>query len=353
MMNSAFFKKFLASFALISAVALLSGCVAQPEAQQDKRAVVIVSGGAAVTPFTTNTDACESGLAAGNTATALREKLIADGFEVFTAPAMDARSQVVEPDPESFGAFGDCPEPLPANMTIFSTTDIDFSGEHLARFAQYLNTEFGVTEIDWVGHSNGGLYSRSATRILQEINSPVQTASLTTVGTPWMGSFPFQMALGEFPTSECVGDAVCEEIVSGITSALDPSVALSGQQLYGYHLGEKGWNQAQLGVLDDIPVHLIGGGYLTNSAGDPRFWPFDGTVSEYSALAEGLPAETAPLKQCQGYPLTHSIFVSDALGLDWQTALTWNDDVLNEVSSFISEVRAGGLPSGDGCAAQN
>ena len=50
-------------------------------------AVVLVSGGAAVTPFTTPDAAAASGLAAGNTMTALREHLLARGTTVFTAPA--------------------------------------------------------------------------------------------------------------------------------------------------------------------------------------------------------------------------------------------------------------------------
>ena len=53
----------------------------------ESHAVVIVSGGAAVSPFTTPTQACGSGLAAGNTDTALREALLKAGHQVFTSPA--------------------------------------------------------------------------------------------------------------------------------------------------------------------------------------------------------------------------------------------------------------------------
>ena len=61
----------------------------------ESHAVVIVSGGAAVSPFTTPTQACGSGLAAGNTDTALREALLKAGHQVFTSPTpQKARSNL-------------------------------------------------------------------------------------------------------------------------------------------------------------------------------------------------------------------------------------------------------------------
>lgn len=50
-------------------------------------AVVLVSGGAAVTPYTDTAHAAASGLAAGNTMTALRAHFLERGIRVFTAPA--------------------------------------------------------------------------------------------------------------------------------------------------------------------------------------------------------------------------------------------------------------------------
>ena len=82
-------------------------------------AVVIVSGGDAVSPFTTPDQACGSGLAAGNTDTGLRADLLAHGYTVYTSPAMAGRGPVVDQD--GFGAFGDCPVVLPDLMTVDST----------------------------------------------------------------------------------------------------------------------------------------------------------------------------------------------------------------------------------------
>lgn len=334
---------------LAAALVVSLGACAQTE-PSGKRAVVIVSGGAAVSPFTTPDAACASGLAAGNTDTALRESLLSAGFMVFTAPAMDTWGTVTEPDPTSFGAFGDCPTVLPEIMTINSTGDIDTAGEHLARFVNYLNTEYGVTQIDFVGHSNGGLYARAATKVLQAIDSPVQTTSLTTLSTPWMGSIPFRIAYGEVSDATCDASALCQQVIQTLQSAEISYKVLSREQTYQYLVGDDGWNAAQIGVLDSIPVHQLAGSYLTNPAGDPEVWPFDGLVSVYSALATGLPSAVVPNRSCASYPLTHSIFVSNALGIGWQTAITWNDEALADVANFIHGVQNGVVPApGTGC----
>ena len=65
---------------------------------------MIVSGGDATSPYTSKDEACATGLAAGNTDTALREFLLKQGYTVFTSPAMAGRGQVV--DQTGFGSFG-------------------------------------------------------------------------------------------------------------------------------------------------------------------------------------------------------------------------------------------------------
>ena len=104
--------------ALLLVVALVGGCASSTDGGASttagaapKQAVVIVSGGDAVSPFTTPEQACATGLAAGNTDTALREYLLKQGRQVYTSPAMNARGPVVEQD--GFGAFGGCPVVLP------------------------------------------------------------------------------------------------------------------------------------------------------------------------------------------------------------------------------------------------
>jgi len=308
----------------------------------DRRAAVIVSGGDAVSPFTTPDLACTTGLAAGNTNTAIRAALLESGIPVYTAPAMNARGPVVEPDPGSFGAFGGSPDVLPAHMTITSTGDIDNAGEHLARFANYLHAEYGITEIDWIGHSNGGLFARAATRILQETGSAVAARSLVTLGTPWMGANPLCILAGEVDESECRGQESCLAIVQGLRESEDRFLGLEAQDTYRYLMGDTGWNAAQAGVLDRLPALLIAGTALTAEGGDPEFWPNDGLVSEYSALAAGVPEGVVPLCRVVSFPLLHSIFIAEALGEDWQMGLTWNAEVLELIVDFVHEQRARG-----------
>ena len=303
-----------------------------------ERTVVVVSGGDAVSPFTTPTLACRRGMAAGNTDTALREALLAAGRVVFTAPAMNARTVVQDPDPDSFGSFGEQPVVLPAHMTMISNGDIDNAGEHLARFAQHLYQEYDVRRIDWVTHSNGGLFARSATRILGEIGHPLQVTSLTTLGAPWMGGVPNRIVYGELPESVCLGDPAALKMVEMLRIEAETELGLGPQDTYRYLMGENGWNQAQAGVLDDILVFLVGGTGLSVEGGDPQLWPNDGLVSEYSAFATDIGTDVLPLRSTASYPLVHSIFVANMLGLDWQEGLTWNTQVLADVDAFLQSI---------------
>lgn len=307
-----------------------------------------------MSPFTTPTEACESGLAAGNSDTALREYLLEQGKRVYTAPAMDTWGEVVEPDPDSFGAFGDCPEPLPEHLTMMSGGDITAAAERLTRFLTYLNTTFGVTDIDLVGHSNGGLFARGAIRILTQIESPLTVRSLTMLGTPNEGAFPTAYTAGEITLDTCAGDAFCETFNETWKSyAASADKGLNDEDTFAFLDGVDGlggWNQAQAGYLEGIPVTLLAGTFFTNSAGDPTYWPYDGIVSEFSALAAGVSDEVIPHRTCWSAPLTHSIFVSNFAELDWQTALTWNTEALERVNLAIDSAdTALEQPNRDGC----
>lgn len=301
-------------------------------------AIVIVSGGDAVSPYTTPTLACGSGLAAGNTNTYIRERLLAAGHVVYTAPTMNARGQVQDADPESFGAFGDQPVVLPAHMTIVSSGDIDNAGEHLARFIAYLHETEGVTEISWVGHSNGGLFATAATRIMLETGSPVRVRSMVTLGTPWMGTLPLRVEYDEVPEAQLLGDERALAITRALGEHADASdLGLARQDTYKYLLGDDGWLAAQAGVLDDVPVLLIGGTWLDQPAGDETIWPFDGLVSDYSACARAVPASVIPQRKELSFNVLHSIFFANIFEQDWTCGMTWNPQVLDAVQAFFQE----------------
>ncbi|MGK2869645.1 MAG: esterase/lipase family protein [Mycobacterium sp.] len=308
--------------------------------QSGGRVVVVVSGGNATSPFTTPTQACASGLAAGNTDTALRSYLLDHGHTVYTSPAMAGRGPVVDQD--GFGAFADCPVTMPENMTVDSTGSIDTAGEHLARFFDHLRTAYSVAEIDIVGHSMGGLYSRAAIRVLQGLDSPIRIRSLTTIGTPWQGSYLSDYANGIIGKSDCLGDTFCETAVEDMKTEVERLMAGSGREVnQAYLMGPGGWNDYQAGVLDRIPVTLIGGNRFTAPEGsappNPSVWPNDGLVATSSALAADISDRVLPHRRTVTFDDTHSIFVSNLAGLPWETGLTWDTRVLDAVHNAIKD----------------
>jgi hypothetical protein len=347
-------RKILAALAaVVTMTSVVSGCSGgggSGEKRPAGAAVVVVSGGDAVTPFTTRDQACATGLAAGNTDTAIREYLLGKGYTVYTSPAMNGRGQVV--DQQGFGAFGVCPVTLPENMTVNSTGSIDTAGEHLARFINWLHDEKGVTEVDFVAHSMGGLYSRAAIRVLATTNSKVKIRSLTTIGTPWQGSYLSDYANDLIALSECQGDKLCDSAMKQFKDRVLQLMAGSGREVNkGFLMGKGGWNEFQSGVLDQIPVVLIAGKKFTvPGPANPAVWPNDGLVAEESALAKSISDPVLPHRRCHVFDDTHSIFVSNTAGLEWKTALTWDPQVFEVLHQAIDDApRALDGPNREGC----
>ncbi|MDG4664124.1 alpha/beta fold hydrolase [Mycobacterium sp. 236(2023)] len=329
-------RRFAIALACLMVTSMLGAGNAHGAPQPAGRAVVIVSGGDATSPFTTPDQACMSGLAAGNTDTALRQHLLDHGYRAFTSPALAGRGPVV--DQAGFGAFGNCPITLPENMTVNSTGSIDTAGEHLARFLTHLHDTYGVREIDVVGHSMGGLYSRAAFRVLQSLGSPIRIRSLTTIGTPWQGSYLSDYANGITSRSDCLGDRFCEVAMDGMKDEVQRLMAGSGREVnQAFLMGPDGWNDYQTGVLDGIPVTLIAGNrFAAPAAGaNPTVWPNDGIVAEWSALATDISSRVLPNRRTFTFDDTHSIYVSNEAGLPWETGLTWDPRVLGVVRDAI------------------
>jgi pimeloyl-ACP methyl ester carboxylesterase len=335
---------------------VLAGCTSTPasdtssaasssatstSAAATNRAVVLVSGGGLRTPFTTPTEACKDGdgfLAAGNTNTALRAFLLEQGKQVYTAPAMDDWGPVQEPAADSLGPFSECPPQLPESMTILTTGDLNNGGERLARFINYLNTEYGVTDVDLVGHSNGGLWSRAAIRVLKETGSPVKVHSLTTLGTPYTGAIPPRYSTGEIDLAACMGQEFCENTVEAWGDLLKESdKGLNAQDTVRFLSGPDGWNAAQGNALEGIPVTLLAGTYFTDPGGDPTLWPYDGTVPRYSALAMDVSDEIIPWRACWEAPLVHWIGQAVALEQPVTLSITDNPEALARVNQAIDE----------------
>ena len=296
-------------------------------------AVVIVSGGSAITPFTTPDAACAEGLAAGSSDTFLRAGLLAAGFEVFTSPA--STGGVADADP-GFAGFAGPREVLPVELTVDALGSIDAAGASLVRFLGLLAERYGYRSVHLVGHSMGGLFSRSAIRQLGEAGSSLQVRSLTTVGTPWTGAFPADHRLGDLTRADIGGDERVDEVLAGFAeeAAGLPQDSAADQVTYRYLAGAGGWNERQAGVLNDLDVTLIAGDLLSWPA-QGRVSPNDGLVATASARAEDVSHDVLPRRATHTFPDAHSIYFCDLLGLPWERALTWDPDVLDVVVAAL------------------
>ena len=309
----------LAAFALIAVAAPATASASG--SSKSSRAVVIVSGGGAISPFTTPTRACKTGYAAGNTDTFMRSYFLKRGYRVFTSPAMAGRGKVVE-QPGEGGPFGKCPKALPSYMTVNSAGDIELAGTSLAAFVRFLNRKHGVKEIDFVAHSMGGLFSRSAIHYLQETGSPVKIRSLNTMGTPWGGAIFGDSPDPGNPKAACDGFAVCEALID-VFGSRAPVILTEMKSAYMAEL-----NNDNAGVLKKIPVTMVAGDYFQKDGGTPRVWPNDGIVTVDSAMARAASDAVINHRRCHLLPGgTHSIYISKEVGLPDDTGITWNNQV--------------------------
>jgi pimeloyl-ACP methyl ester carboxylesterase len=300
------------------------------------RDVILVSGGAAVTPFTTPERAARQGLAAGNTMTALRSRLLAAGARTFTAPARVGAGSVTEDT--GWEGFGDVPFELPAELTINAVGTLADAGASLHAFLAHLAAEYELTEAVLVGHSMGGLFSRAAIAHSRTHGSPVAIRGLVTLGTPWTGSLLGDHLAGSITLEDAHSDPFTERILTeSVRFANENSQGAAEQVSAPYLTGPTGWNAAQAGVLDDIPVTLIAGDYFASHDTPDTLWPHDGLVARTSASAAGVEPPVLNPPHRAVFPDVHSIFFADAVGLPWERALTWDPDVADIVVDAIRE----------------
>ena len=121
-------------------------------------------------------------------------------------------------------------------------------------------------------------------------SSPVKVRSLTTIGTPWQGSYLSEYANGTVPLTDCLGDKFCEGAMKTFKDRVLQLMAGSGREVnQAFLMGKDGWNEFQSGVLDKIPVVLIAGQKFTKPGRvNPAVWPNDGIVALQSALAKNI-----------------------------------------------------------------
>ena len=214
--------------------------------------------------------------------------LKAAGYQVFTAPE----------GPNSDGsAPGNAPSPCvgpgqqapPPDVTVNTGGDVDDNGQFLGQFLAFLNQDFGVTDVQLVGHSDGGIWSRSA--INQPANYPgVTITSLTTLGTPHEGSFVADLAVG-IGGLDCQAGGngilkyLCDgvqEIESIISSVLGPTALNELTSSF-----TSTWNAKQ--SIGSCPVTTVAGTYVQAPYVGfllPEYYnPSDTVVGQSSALA--------------------------------------------------------------------
>ena len=309
-----------------AALALLAPAAA---AEPSSRAVVIVSGGAAISPFTTPDAACRTGYAAGSTDSYLRRFLLRRGYRVFTSPAMLGRGRVAE-QPGAGGPFGRCPDALPAFMTVNSAGDIELAGVHLSNFVRHLHDAYGITSVDFVAHSMGGLYSRAAIAYLRETGAPVRVNTLTTLGTPWDGAIFANPTDPNDPTTSCDGFAICLGLLDTFAAAAPVVIVEDSAKNMAV------MNRYYAGALRGIPVTVIAGNRFQKDGGRASVWPNDGIVQVDSALAVSA-GRAISHRRCHLFPGgTHSLYISKEAGLGFRTAITWTPQVATWVANAIA-----------------
>lgn len=322
------------------------GGSATPAGQEEGRAVVLVSGVASITPFTTPDAACTTGFSAGNTWGPMRDYLVAEGFAVYTAPIMDVPGEQVPQtlDDTARGPFGDCPEQPPFEITETSINDPQENGKRLAAFIDWLGTEYGVTSVDVVAHSLGGIFSRNGLRYLKESESPVRVRSFTTLSSPWepvmMANPPYQ------PEEACDGLPVCATLVNALAEVAPLAVIVQSFQPMIFNR----WTELQAGVLDGVPVTLVSGTMFTKPGGNPDKWPNDGFVQYSAALARTVPDSVLPQRACFAFPFTHSASTSVLAGAAPEESVTFSPAVMSVVAHGIRTAgTAEQLPNRLGC----
>jgi hypothetical protein len=146
----------IAAAALV-AIAALAAPAATRGAPPPGSAVVLVSGFNTTTPFTSSDPSCAGREGATWSApTGPAAALKRAGYTVFTAPAARAGGSPGAP------CAGGGPAP-PASATIDSNNGgLDANGRALLRFLAFLRSGYGLTRVQLVGHSDGGMWSRAA-----------------------------------------------------------------------------------------------------------------------------------------------------------------------------------------------
>jgi len=252
-------------------------------AAQATNAVVLVSGFTTSTPFSTSDPSCKG-----------KE---GDTWSVNVAPALKQANLTVFTAPEGEGAKAPAPcvgpgqKAPPASATIDTGGDVDTNGRALASFLAFLRDNYSVTTVQLVGHSDGGIWSRSAITQSSAYANGLTVQSLTTLGTPHTGSFAADLI-------EALNGATCDfsnQIVEFVCNTFEDVLSVMSDELGPTAISEltntymTTWNPKQ--AIGSCAVTVIAGDHV-NVPVIGSLLPYyynrsDGVVGQASALAQG------------------------------------------------------------------
>lgn len=300
------------------------------------RVVILIPGGGGNSPFTTPDWGCVKGLAAGSQLTALRGALLDEGMPVYSCPAR-VGGGVMESD-SAWGAFSDGPPPLPADMTINSVAPVTDSGARLAHFIRHLATNADITEVDLVGYSLGGVIGRDAIQRLQTDGSSVRVRSLTSVATPWLGSFVLNHDVASLPLPPAIAS-----FVSSFIGGVDSTVSVVPRDRSPR---PPVWASGYDNVLDGIALTRVAGTYFAESDIKDEFGnmigvlgPNDGFSTRESALALDADPIALPPATCFEVPDLHSNYLADLMDEPWERSINWDPVTWAIVSEAIRKTQ--------------
>jgi pimeloyl-ACP methyl ester carboxylesterase len=208
----------------------------------------------------------------------------------------------------------------PDTAVINSNGELDDNGLALANLIGFMRDTYGVEKLHLVGHSDGGLWSRSA--ITQDGGYiGLEVLSLTTLGTPHTGSLVADLAInldgGKCDFANEIEQLICESVVEVADLMLKDLGKVATTELTNGFL--TGWNPKQR--IGSCPVTGIAGNHVGFSIPLLGYYtPSDGAVGLSSALGESalaidgstIPAPGIPnFKQGGTYDVVHG------LGLDF------------------------------------